>query len=552
MEVVAEPSPVARMQTHISFEELDDFVQLSGIGKWEQRLTVAFPQVVLSEEMVTTLCLGIKQSVKQVSHDSILLIELDCTNGLLSDESFIKIVSEAAPMAMRKSGRIGISKLLARGNFLTEKSLDELVGIAKLHKDAKYKYKVKEVIGGGEATVDLSLNNLSLISNLDAFLSCPSLKSLTFFLNISNNKYNLSALAGLLKNNACKIKVSPESLLEQKNQDEEEEDEEQVESKELAASSAPSSASSPSVEEMTKALLAGLKISKPSRGSEDISRSLLNLLHASAKQKEEAVLSVSGSSNGLINKNVQNLFDASSKTASTSLSNKPLDAGVGMSLTELEASLKQQPKPPSLVDRPFTTVRAPLKVFTPFPGAAPLCGLELRIDALGYRVVRVTEKPGQDGNIREGDVITAIDGEPLVALPGIIPQTDREKAIRNAFGKRLKDGVQLIIQRPNELASADLNPHNDTPIERKLDFGLMLLGAGIDWRSLVSKFPIAAQQAGVVCQAFGIEGKLETADSSPILHLKGPAGLVDKAMRQFCVVIVKGALLQQQQAATTA
>jgi hypothetical protein len=79
----------------------------------------------------------------------------------------------------------------------------------------------------------------------------------------------------------------------------------------------------------------------------------------------------------------------------------------------------------------------------------------------------------------------------------------------------------------------------------------MLLGAGIDWKNLAAKLPMAVMQAKLVCQSMGIEGKLEhtdgTTDTSPVLTLKGPAGLVDKAMRQFCVVIVKGALLQQQQ-----
>jgi hypothetical protein len=189
-----------------------------------------------------------------------------------------------------------------------------------------------------------------------------------------------------------------------------------------------------------------------------------------------------------------------------------------------------------------------LKVFTPFSGAAPLCGLELRVDPLGYRVVRVTEKPGQDGTIREGDLITAIDGEPLADLSC--------EALRATFARRLRDGVQLVIQRPNELSPADFNPEPQTSVERKLDFGLMLLGAGIDWRSLVSKFSVAVQQAQIVCESVGVEGKLETApsspDGSPVLYLKGPSGLVDKAMRQFCVVIVKGALLQQQQQAAAA
>jgi hypothetical protein len=330
-----------------------------------------------------------------------------------------------------------------------------------------------------------------------------------------------------------------------------------------SVSESPAPASGPSIEEMTKALLAGLKITPdssappsgkksngpPPSSTEDISKSLLNLLHQSAtKLRTETQPSEPG-----INQNVMSFFKASAPAVGSGM------PAVGRSLSDLEASLKQQlsstgVKSPQLAPKSsqtYSAVRVPLKVFTPFPGATPLCGLELRIDQLGYRVVRVTEKPGQDGNIREGDVITAIDGEPLVALPGI-SEADRERGLRSTFGKRLRDGVQLIIQRPIEVTTGDLNTDPNTSVERRLDFGLMLHGAGIDWRSLISKLGVAQQQATSICQTLGIEGKLEAlgqgAETSPALVLRGPAGLVDKAMRQFCVVIVKAALLQQQQA----
>jgi hypothetical protein len=207
---------------------------------------------------------------------------------------------------------------------------------------------------------------------------------------------------------------------------------------------------------------------------------------------------------------------------------------------------------PPIVDPGPTLLKVPMKVFTPFAGATPLCGLELRIDPLGYRVVRVTEKPGQGGNIKEGDIITAIDGDSLAGA-GNLQLDGAASGIRATFGKKLRDGVIVDIQRPKTITSADLHPDANTVVERKLDFGLMLLGAGIDWRSLVNKLPMAVQQAKVVCQSFGVDGQLDpvtnTSDpnATPVLTLKGPVGSVDKAMRQFCVVIVKGALLQQQQ-----
>ena len=578
---------MSRMQTHISFEELDDFVQITSSGKWEYLLSVAFPDVVLSSDMVVTLCVAIKQSVKQVTHDATLVVELDCTNGALPDDSFRRILAEAAPNAIRKSGRVAFGKLLACGNLLTEKSLDELASIAKLNKDAKYKYKRKEVLFLSGCSVDLSWNQLSSEAALHSFFEkvilIPNVKGKPVSVNVCNNRYNPTKLRlAMMKeedknSEGTRLRLLSDSFTSQQPQLEDAGFVTPPSEPHAAASSSKSSSDdadvSYSVEEMTKALLAGLKISPPptaaavsstttpikTNNSEDISRSLLNLLHA--KQKDAAPFSSS------LSKNVQNLFDSSSKSSSSAaaaLVKTPPPNVIGMSLTDLEASLLKQPatssasvsSPPVAEKRPFTTVRVPLKVFTPFLGASPLCGLELRVDPLGYRVMRVTEKPGQDGNIREGDVITAIDGEPLVSLPGI-PKTDREKVIRSTFGRRLKDGVQLIIQRPHEPAPGDLNPDPDVPVERKLDFGLMLLGAGIDWRSLISKFPLAAQQANVVCQSFGIEGKLETispesADGSPVLHLNGPAGLVDQAMRQFCVVIVKGALLQQQQLTATA
>ena len=534
---LASPSPMSRLQTHISFEDLDDFVQLVSTGKWEYKLSVAFPSVVLSGDMIVTVCVAIKQSVKSISHDSTLLLDLDIANAELSDESFLKILATAAPMAMRKSGRIAFANLKLSGNQLSDRAVEELVGILTLNREAKYKYRAKTLVSG---TVDLSSNRIASVKIIESFLKLALAgESGLILLNLENNSIDPAALAKVVAEIGatvcafeddesgvcagtncvakCRIHIARKSIHDSSAQGFE------------TPAVATEEPSQPSIEEMTRALLAGLKITppgterktplaEPASGTEDISKSLLNLLHESASKLKSA---------------------GAERTTTMN----------GRSLSDIEASLIR-PKPPS--QPTYSAVRAPLKVFTPFAGATPLCGLELRVDSLGYRVVRVTEKPGQDGNIREGDVITAIDGEPLVALPGI-SDSDREKAIRSTFGRRLKDGVQLIIQRPINVAPEDINPDPSTMVERRLDFGLMLLGAGIDWRMLVSKLPVAQQQAAVICQTLGIEGKLDTMaagpDASPALWLKGPAGLVDKAMRQFCVVIVKAALIQQQEEA---
>ncbi len=490
--------------------------------------------------MVVTVCVAIKQSVKSVAHDCNVLIDLDVANSELGDEAFLKILSTAAPMAMRKSGRVAFVNLVVSNNGLTDRSIEELANIVSLNKEAKYKYKAKDVLLTG-CIVDLSRNKLTSISLIESLLfNVPSI----VLVNLENNMLQLSEFvnsskatlcafedsnedncAGTRCTKKCRLHLTRDSLETQR-----------VPETPLPE---PIKDLEHSASEMTKALLAGLKITPPSSekkeeptATEDISKSLLNLLHASASKLRTPSVSETNPSPPM-NQTVQNLFAAAS-------------AG-GRSLSDIEATFFKQP---ATVPQPkYTAVRAPLKVFTPFPGATPLCGLELRVDPLGYRVVRVTEKPGQEGNIREGDVITAIDGEPLVALPGV-SETDREKHIRTTFGKRLKDGVQLIIQRPVSVGPEDLSPEQSTAVERRLDFGLMLLGAGIDWRSLITKLPVAQQQAAVICQTLGIEGKLEFGtDSSPLLVLKGPLGLVDKAMRQFCVVIVKAALVQQQTAA---
>ena len=621
--VISSPSPMNRVQTHISFEELDDFVQLTSVSKWEFRLTVAFPSVVLSEDMVQTLCGAIKQNLKPVTHDSILLVQIDCTDAMLSFESFKKIFAEAVPIPMRKSGRVSIEKLALRGNRIDDRVVKELEAFDSLNTAAMYKYKTEFPIAAG-CHIDLAMNRLRDLSSVDflakRILAGDARKPISdpLQVNLEGNFFDLPKMKARLKSITaparggpvrthmysddakdakmctsekclgrpnCYIHVSNESIVSQRDPIDAIAEEDQATSQvgfvtPPAVEEPPSSSkkgSPHSVEDMTKALLAGLKItpqksmvsspeesSKPGKAAtpaatpssaEDISRSLLNLLHSSASSKilaSEPSLSEEAAAAGksTFSPNVMNLFASKSVT--------PVPAG--RSLSDLEAALKSNATsitsptlkpadrtPPKL----YTAVRVPLRVFTPFAGATPLCGLELRVDPLGYRVVRVTEKPGQDGNLREGDVITAIDGEPLVAFPGA-SELEREKSIRAIFGKRLRDGAMLIVQRPMTVASGDLNPDNAVSVERRLDFGLMLLGAGIDWRNLVSKFPMAVQQAKVVCQSLGIEGKLEAAaptqssDASPVLTLRGPAGQVDRAMRQFCVVIVKGALVQQE------
>ena len=604
--IAGSPSPISRLQTHISFEDLDDFVQMSASGKWDNRLKIAFPSVVLSPDMIVTVCTAIRQSVKTVAHDCNILLDMDLTDAELSDDSFSRILSNAAPMAMRKSGRISFINIRLGGNRLTDRTVEELGLIFSLHRDAKNKYKVKDPIGEG-CVVDLARNRLKSVTSIATMLNGALARpgGPLFLIKLENNWLDQAALEKLIQidflgiatvcpvddeddvgdnNNCCglsckppgkkcRLHVSSDSLVNQLlgggGSDEDDNDDDNAAPISRRAGSSgfitPSQVEekAPSIEEMTRALLAGLKITPESSGpptatkstpppleakssSEDISRSLLNLLHASASKLRSSSQVVGEPA---MNQNVMNLFNSGRTSGS------PVPPASGRSLSEVEALLKSSsstaaspPVKPKSVTAAYAAVRVPLKVFTPFPGATPLCGLELRVDPLGYRVVRVTEKPGQDGNIKEGDVITAIDGEPLVALPGVA-ESDREKAIRATFGKRLKDGVQLIIQRPIEVQPSDLNPAPSLAVERKLDFGLMLLGAGIDWRMLLTKLPVAQQQALVICQGLGIEGKLETSpESSPLLVLKGPAGLVDKAMRQFCVVIVKAALLQLQQA----
>ena len=646
------PSPLHRLQTtHISFEELDDYVQLTQLSKWQYKLVVSFSEVVLAPDMVGTLCQAIKQSIKRVDHDCQLHVEIECRNSELPDESFRRILAETTPNVMRKAGRICVDKLDVCGNKIGSETVREFLQIANLNKDAKYRYKFPNAFTG---LIDLSMNQLNKIDELDTFIqaigSPSSGSSLPVVLCLAGNflgsplplleewrsKYHLTVVGddessgeedsegsdrGCSRKRCgknCWFHLTEASVLNQKDPNEAEVvavETDPVEAlsgyitparEESTAGSGALPPTPPSIEDMTKALLAGLKITPgqpskvvtpdgtahtfPNRNkdpertgnvveklmqaaaaasaatsstsrivdhakdqmkSEDISKSLLNLLHATSKAKEQATPPPPTG----MTPNVMSLF---SSAAAGSSPGPALVGNKGISLSDIEANLMRNdrvssPEAPALWEQPaFTNLKAPLKVFTPFAGAMPLCGLELRIDPLGYRVVRVTEKPGQEGNIKEGDIITAIDGESLAG--GASSNTESgATAIRSTFGKKLRDGVIVDIQRPRKVTSADLHPDINTVVERKLDFGLMLMGAGIDWRTLASKFPMAVQQAKVVCQSFGVDGQLEPVtnmndpNATPVLTLKGPVGSVDKAMRQFCVVIVKGALLQQQQ-----
>ena len=667
------PSPLHRLQTtHISFEELDDYVQLTQLSKWQYKLVVSFSEVVLAPDMVGTLCQAIKQSIKRVDHDCQLHVEIECRNSELPDESFRRILAETTPNVMRKAGRICVDKLDVCGNKIGSETIREFLLIANLNKDAKYRYKFSHAFSG---LIDLSMNQLNKIDEIDTFIQAIATgsSSSAVVLCLSGNflgsplalldewksKYHLTVVGddessgeeespdsarGACSRKTCRkncwFHLTETSVLNQKDPSEAEVvvvETDPVEAlsgyitpaREDTSSGTGGQAGSlptpPSIEDMTKALMAGLKItpgqpskvvtpdgnshtfpnrnkdpertgnvveqlmkaaaaagaaagsssfSTPSTGriveqakdqmkSEDISKSLLNLLHATSKAKEHVTPSppLPAATTGMT-PNVMSLFSA----AAAGNSPGPNFGGKGMSVSDIEANLMRNDKgvvvssprsrpaesPPPLWEPPYSNLKAPLKVFTPFAGATPLCGLELRIDPLGYRVVRVTEKPGQEGNIKEGDIITAIDGESLAG--GTASSSENgATAIRSTFGKKLRDGVIVDIQRPRKVTSADLHPDTNAVVERKLDFGLMLMGAGIDWRTLVSKFPMAVQQAKVVCQSFGVEGQLEPVtnmndpNATPVLTLKGSVGMVDKAMRQFCVVIVKGALLQQQQ-----
>ena len=163
------PSPLHRLQTtHISFEELDDYVQLTQLSKWQYKLVVSFSEVVLAPDMVVTLCQAIKQSIKRVDHDCQLHVEIDCRNSELSDESFRRILAETTPNVMRKAGRICIDKIDVCGNKIGSETIREFLQILTLNRDAKYRYKFAHAFTG---LIDLSMNQLNKIDELDNFLN---------------------------------------------------------------------------------------------------------------------------------------------------------------------------------------------------------------------------------------------------------------------------------------------------------------------------------------------------------------------------------------------
>jgi hypothetical protein len=307
----------------------------------------------------------------------------------------------------------------------------------------------------------------------------------------------------------------------------------------------PSTSSGMTNEELSKTLLAGLRknqtppsvtsaavvaqtqeLLKSGISTEEVSKSLLSLLHASTK--ERGVDLGGGKPSGDKPTGLSMLFEAATKAAS-SLPATPLTGGV--SVSELEATMKIIPAPPVVIN-------ANIHVITPIPGSAPLCGVELRVEPYkGYRVIRVTEKPGQSGRIKEGDLILSIDGHDLWGKTG--------QAMRDIFGAHLRDNVGVTIERVD--GGNSLLPERQSPealVERKLDFALMLTGAGVDSKhALSAQLPHIAKQAHLISQSFNIDGRIDQSEGQPpMLVLKGRANLVDKAMRQFCVVIVKAAI----------
>ena len=433
------PSPLHRLQTtHISFEELDDYVQLTQLTKWQYKLVIAFSDVVLASDMIVTLCQAIKQSIKRVDHDCQLHVELECKNSELSDDSFCRILAEASPSVMRKAGRVCVDRIEAGGNKIGLESVRELLQIVTLNKEAKYRYKFTHAITG---LIDLSSNHLvgvDEIENLLENIGAPSMDNSPLILNLGGNYLGLSAVANwknkphftivgddeasgdedtamtattmnncsrkkCIKN--CWVHLVESTVL---NQRDPKELEVEVETDPVEALSGyitptreevtlsgeqPGEASSgsapitspPSIQDMTKALLAGLKITpgQPSKvttpdgashvfpnknrdpertgnvveqlmraaaaaspppqmstgkiveqikSSEDISKSLLNLLHATSKAKEQAPTPPTG-----MTPNVMSLF---SSAVGVSPGGPPSSlSGRGMSVSDIEANL---------------------------------------------------------------------------------------------------------------------------------------------------------------------------------------------------------------------
>ena len=438
------------------------------VSRWERKLSIKCSDVVFAtEEMVSMLCQAIKQSHSgAVAHDCTLALDFQCRHSGLGDDSFSKILAEAFPAIMRKSGRVVLANLDARGNKLTDVVLSEFVEIVNLHKSARYRYKVSSPIGG---TINLSDN--SIVNPQTLITTCLGLSQVSV-LDLSRNTIPTTIVT------ICQKYMHSMQKLDLGHQ-------------KVAISAA----------EMTSALREKMGLGKSPDGQKSATtpgQSLLSLL-----QKGTGGSPVPPS-------------------------------GRGMSLSDLETQLLTRA---AVVDDVggatatavgTTTVHAALRVFSPFEGAVPLCGLELQVDDGGYRVVRVTEKPGQNNSVREGDLITHIGGESL---------GDRG-TIRTVFGRNLREGVSVTIVRGGSLPAKPSGP-----VWRELNFGLMLAGAGLEWRP--SSFPQTAQQAKLVCEAGNVEGELDLAEA-PILQLKGDVAQVDKVMRQFCVVIVKSALANRR------
>ena len=397
-------SPLNRLSTnHISFEELDEFVKIETVSRWGRNLSVSFPDIVLTPEMVQTLCQAIKQSVHQsVGHDCTLDVSIDCVNANLGDDLLSAILAEAMPLVMRKAGRVSLSKFNVAGNPLTQRTVDELKQVIQLHREAKYRYKVP-----------------------------------------------------------VSVSVDLESIL------------------------------ATSLQEMSQAILSGLK--SKSVLPADVTTSISKPLLSSAMSDKTDVTSISKSLLSMLQKN---------KPPSVLKNSDKM-----MSLAELEARIVTPPK------SPVTTLRVNLHVFS--LGATHLCGLELQLEPDGYRVVRVTEKPGQGGRVKEGDLITHVAGHAL-----------EPSSMRQVFGTSLADGVQVTIKRGEYEKVKDENK----TVVRELDYELTTAGAGVTVTGAA-----AAQQAQLVCQTFGLEGGIEQKK----FRIQGPLAKVDQAMRQFCVLLVK-------------
>jgi hypothetical protein len=465
--ILIHPQVMDSLEHHLSFEELDDYVQLSR-EDGRCRLGVAVQGTIISGEILATISSAIKQSVASVPEGEPVDLVISLESNSISNE-----IMDKFDIDEKCFDKIRINLNYNYLNFFTISKINYL-NLSNNFITTENAIHLIESLSP-PAVLDLSMNLITVDELLASVgervqleeVELENCEKIVLLDNVWNQRptedFRVNSVEGLIDSVKSIVGDHPPADVYE----------------------------SPSGE--TGKLLDGIReaswrsVSPPPQSA---GQNLLNML-----QRKNNLSSPPPS----VAPAVQSLFDAAKR------SQVPIE---------------------------WSTVSVPLRVITP-AGLAPICGLDLRVVEKGYLVVRVSPSPGQP--LREGDIITHIEGAPLGDSP------------RAVFGKRLRDGAILTVSRPSTLPPDSAVTDPTLQVERRMDFGLLLTGAGLEWQKLTDKIPLAVQQANHLCQGLGIEGALRTEVSGPILVMKGPHGNVDSAMRQFCDVVQKWAVVQRTQ-----